>query len=245
MSEEDNNESTDDEGILGEDDIDWEPPEITLVNSWLDAATTCGSDVKVIRNDVFTARQLAAHAVITVGEASQMLQRYRDFNYRNHPACMYVIAHEGHYGAEAPWRLLGTFYALPESTIRIYRLNQARHMTWEIYDHTRKEIKSFGAEVRQSLVMNDSFTTTIASGKQRLAVRDYARDLLHTGKMAAQTRAQNALDSLGIPRRQRDAYLMYFFNGFWPYVQVMMDAELDLLNAMVLPPPPPPVTVKP
>ena len=42
-------------------------------------------------------------------------------------------------------------------------------MTWDFFDHAKKEIKSFGAEIRQALVQVDSTTGASRHERQRLA----------------------------------------------------------------------------
>lgn len=214
---------------------DPDPRAISVINEWLDDATTYGTDEGEVSGTEFTAGGLARYGGCTVPEASQMLQSYRFYNYWMDERCLYVIAHEGKYGANAPWRIQSTTHDIPETTRRVYRFNQIRHLTWEFFDHARKEVKSFGAEVRQALVHVDSTTQSMAAGRQRLAVRDYARDLLQNMRTAAQTRAQTILDTLNVPKTMRDEYMRYFFDGFWPYVEVMVDEEVVILEALIAP----------
>ena len=35
----------------------------------------------------------------------------------------------------------------------------------------------------------------------------------------------------------RDEYMKFFFNGFWPYVEVMVDEEVMILDALLGGPP--------
>ena len=230
----DGDQSMEDDELIPDPD----PRAILAINEWLDEETDFGTDVDVIRDAVFTAGGLARFAGCSVPEASALLQSYRFYNYWMDERCMYVIAHEGHYGPNAPWRIQSTTHDIPEATRRVYRLNQIRHMAWDFYDHAKKEIKSFGAEIRQALVQVDSTTTSVASGRQRLAVRDYARDLLQNMRTAAQTRAQTIIDTLNVPRTMRAEYMKYFFDGFWPYVEVMVDEEVEILEALIAPPTP-------
>lgn len=229
----------DDDQTMEDDALipDPDPQAITIVNEWLDDATNYGTDETVIRDTEFTAGGLARYAGCDVPTASAMLQSYRFYNYWMHEGCLYVIAHEGSYGPGAPWRLQSTAHDIPETTRRVYRFNQIRHMAWDFYDHAKKEAKSFGAEIRQALVHVDSTTRTAASGRQRLAIRDWARDLLQNMRSNAQTRAQAILDTLNVPRNMRDEYMRYFFDGFWPYVEVMVDEEVVILESLINPPP--------
>lgn len=210
-----------------------DPRIIRVVNGWLNDLTDDGTDMDVVRNDEFFASELAEYAGVSTPEASQMLQGYREANYWMDERCQFVIAHEGHYGPRSPWRILGTTHPLVEAQRRVYRMNSVRHMTWEFYDHARKEVKSFGAEVRQALVQVDSTTNSLAGQNRRLAVRDYARDLLQTMRANGQRMAQGVVDTLGVPVPQRPEYMRYFFDGFWPYVEVMVDEEVQLLEAMI------------
>jgi hypothetical protein len=229
----------DDDDQSMEDDVDIPDPDpraTATINAWLDDATDYGTDEAVVRDTEFTAGGLAKYAGCTVPEASIMLQSYRFSNYWMDSRCLYVIAHEGKYGANAPWRIQSTAHQVPETTRRVYRFNQIRHLSWEFFDHAKKEIKSFGAEVRQALVHVDSTSVSAASGRQRLAIRDYARDLLQNMRASAQTRAQTILDTLQVPKAMRDEYMRYFFDGFWPYVEVMVDEEVVILEALIAPP---------
>ena len=209
------------------------PVYIEFTNTWLDDVTSSGSDEDVIEDGLFTTSDLADYWGVTSREASALRQKYRDACYWGDERCLYVVAHEGSYGRNAPWRLLGTRHDVPESTRRVYRLNQIRHITWDFFDHAKKEVKSFGAENRQALVMVDANTTTAGSLRLRQAIRDYARDMLCTLKRDAQSRAELILDTLRVPRRARDEYYRYFLDGFWPYVEVMMDEELEILEALL------------
>jgi hypothetical protein len=218
---------------------DPDPRAISVINSWLDDATNYGTDVGVIRDHEFTAGELMRYAHLGhVSVASQMLQSYRFYNYWMDPRCTYVLAHEGHYGPGSPWRIQSTTHDIPETTRRVYRLNQIRHITWEFFDHAKKEVKSFGAECRQALVQVDSTTTSQRSHDQRMVIRDYARDWLYNTRVAAQERIRRMLDTLAIPRGMRDEYMKYFFDGFWPYVEVMADEEVQILEALIAPPGP-------
>ena len=170
----DYDQSMEDGGVIPDPD----PRSIAIINEWLDDATDFGTDVQEIINREFRANDLAIFAGCTVPEASQMLQDYRTANYWMDQRCHFVIAHEGHYGPRAPWRIQSTTHDIPETTRRVYRLNQIRHVTWDFVDHARKEIKSFGAEIRQAVVQVDATTTSAAADRQRLAIRDYVRDLL-------------------------------------------------------------------
>ena len=49
---------------------------------------------------------------------------------------------------------------------------------------------------------------------------------------------QAILDTLAVPRTQRDEYMTYFFDGFWPYVEVMVDEEVEILESLIAPPTP-------
>ena len=244
MTNDNDDQTMEDESAIPDPD----PRAISVINAWLDDATEYGSEVTVIRDGIFTASGLSSWAGIPVtgsGGASEMLQMYRDYNYWMDERCMYVIAHEGSYGPGAPWRIQGTRYEIPETTRRVYRLNQARHLTWEFYDHAKKEIKSFGAENRQALFQVDSTTRSAAAGRQRLAIRDYARDLLQNLRTNAQQRAQRAIDTLNIPRTMRDEYMKYFFDGFWPYIEVLVDEEVQILESIINGPPTPPPAAAP
>jgi hypothetical protein len=226
----------DDQSMEDDEEIpDPDPRAIAVINDWLDAATDYGTDTRVVRDDEFTAGGLATFAGVTVPEASAMLQSYRFYNYWMDERCLYVIAHEGHYGSGSPWRVQSTRHELTEVQRRVYRLNQIRHMTWDFYDHAKKEVKSFGAEIRQALVHVDSDTASAAAGRQRLAIRDYARDLLQNMRTNAQARAQAIIDTLNVPRAMRDEYMRYFFDGFWPYVEVMVDEEVEVLESLIAP----------
>lgn len=218
-----------------EDIPDPDPQAITIINEWLDGATDLGTDVTAIRDAEYTASELADYAGSSVPEASQMLQAYRSYNYWMDERCLYVIAHEGHYGVGSPWRILGTAHPVTEPLRRVYRLNQIRHVSWEFFDHSKKEVKSFGAELRQSLVQIDYATPSAAAARQRLAIRDYARDLLQRLRRDAQTRAEMILDTLNVPRTMRGEYFKYFFDGFWPYVEVMVDEEVQVLDSLINP----------
>ena len=217
----------------GEDIPDPDPRAITLINDWLDIETVDGTDEDAIRDGEFTRGDLALFAGCSPQTASEMLQSYRFYNYWMDSRCKYVIAHEGSYGRGAVWRIQSTTHSIPETTRRVYRLNQIRHLTWDFFDHAKKEVKSFGAEIRQALVQVDSETTSVASGRQRLAIRDYARDLLQRMRTDAQARAQTIIDTLNIPRSMRAEYQQYFFDGFWPYVEVMIDEEVQVLEDLI------------
>ena len=213
-----------------------DPQAITIINNWLDDATDYGSDLMAIQDDeqgLYRAVDLAVYAGVSVEEASAMLQSYRNYNWWMDERCFYVIAHEGHYGPGAPWRLQSTAHPIPEKVRRAYRLNQIRHLTWDFYDHAKKEVKSFGAEIRQALIQVDAETVTVGGRNQRLAIRDYARDLLQNMRVNAQTRANAIINALNIPRAMRDEYYAYFFDGFWPYVEVMIDEEVQVLEDLI------------
>lgn len=212
---------------------DPDPHAIAVINAWLDEATDDGTDHDVLRDHEFGRGELAAYNGCSLSEASEMLQSYRHYNYWGDPRCQYVIAHEGHYGPGATWRIQSTTHDIPETTRRVYRLNQIRHLTWDFFDHAKKEVKSFGAESRQALVQIDSFTGSQAAGRQRLAIRDWAQNWLQTMRTAAQGRCQAILDTLNVPRSQRDEYMKYFFDGFWPYVEVMVDEEVEILEDLI------------
>jgi hypothetical protein len=239
MSDDDGSVYGDDQTMEGVNPIpDPDPRAILVINRWLNTATDNGTDEVVVRDTLFTAGGLATFAGCLVTEASTMLQAYRHYNYWMDERCQYVIAHEGSYGPGAPWRIQSTSHEIPEITRRVYRLNQIRHVSWDFYDHAKKEAKSFGAEIRQALVHIDSTTGTQAAGRQRLAIRDYARDLLQNMRQSAQSRAEAILDTLRVPRNMRDEYMQYFFDGFWPYVEVMVDEEVVILESLINPPPP-------
>ena len=221
-----------DENFDEDDNI---PTYIDAINTWLDQETDEGTDVAVIESQEFTASGLADFLDVRTPMASTMLQQYRVANYWMDQRCLYVIAHEGSYGAGAPWRVLGTRHAVPETTRRQYRLNQIRHLTWEFFDHAKKEVKSFGAENRQALAQVDEGTTSRSAERQRFALRDYARDLLLNLRNNAQTRAQVLIDGLGVPRTMQNEYYKYFFDGFWPYVEVMVDEEVQVLESLITP----------
>ena len=206
-----------------------------MINNWLDAATDEGTDHFAIQHHLYSAGQLAEYHGCDVPTASNMLQSYREYNYWMDPRCLYVIAHEGRYGPGAPWRLLGTKHDIAETTRRLYRLNQVRHLTWDFFDHAKKEIKSFGAENRQGLVAIDWATVTQGAERQRFAIRDYARDLLQRCASPAQSQAASIIETLRIPAGMKDEYLRFFFDGFWPYVEVMVDEEVKLLESMLTP----------
>lgn len=226
----------DDDDQSMEDGEEQDPNSIYVINAWLDDITSYGTDGAVVRDDVLTRQVLATWAGVTPDEASQMLSDYRQYNWQMDERCFYVIAHEGHYGRLAPWRIQSTVHDIPETTRRIYRLNQARHLTWDFFDHAKKMVKSFGAESRQALVHVDAATTSVAAGRQRQAMRDWARDLLQDLWIQAQRRAQTITDGLNIPRAMRDEYTRYFYDGFWPYVEVMVDEEVMVLDSLINPP---------
>lgn len=216
------------------DDVDVDEQDaIDFVNTWLDEESTLGSDINAIRDGLFTTGDFAAYWDLDIVEASAMRQAYRNRNYWMDESVLYVVAHEGHYGPGAPWRLLGTRHEIPEATRRVYRLNQIRHLTWELYDHAKKEIKSFGAENRQALVMIDLGVGSVAAQKQRLAMRDYARDMLNNIKAKARADAEVILNTLGLSAKAKDEYYRYLLNGFWPYVEVMADEELAILESIL------------
>jgi hypothetical protein len=221
--------SMEEDGIIPDPD----PTAITTINDWLDDVSEEGSNIGVVRDHEFTAGELARYVGCDVPVASQMLQSYRYYNYWCDERCLYVLAHEGHYGPNSPWRLQSTRWPVPEAIRRQYRMNQMRHLSWDFYDHAKKEVKSFGAEIRQALVQVDGETTSRAAGRQRLAMRDHARDLLNNMRTSAVSRGQVVIDSLNVPRAQQAKYMEYFLNGFWPYVEVMLAEELELLEDML------------
>jgi len=231
----DDDQSMEDDAAIPDPD----PTAIMIINEWLDVATNFGTDEVVVRDAEFTAGDLARFAGCDVPTASQMLQSYRHYNYWMDERCSYVIAHEGRYGANAPWRIQSTTHPVPETTRRVYRFNAIRHLSWEFYDHAKKEAKSFGAEMRQALVQLDSTTRSSAAQRQRFAIRDYARDLLQNMRQSAQTRAQAIINTLNVPKAMRDEYMKFFFDGFWPYVEVMVDEEVMILDSLLAGPPGP------
>ena len=156
----DDDQSMEDDAVIPDPD----PTAIMVINEWLDVATNFGTNEIVVRDVEFTAGGLAEFAgVPTMPTASNMLQSYRHYNYWMDERCSYVIAHEGRYGAGAPWRIQSTTHPVPETTRRVYRFNAIRHLSWEFYDHSKKEAKSFGAEMRQALVQLDSTTGSAAA----------------------------------------------------------------------------------
>jgi hypothetical protein len=220
-----------------EDDTDNGPglPEfIEYTNVFMDDATNDGRNIAVIRDEVFTTANMADYWGVDSATVSGMRQRYRSICKKD-LRCLYVVAHEGAYGPNAPWRILGTRHTvgITEPVRRQYRHNQIRHIAWEFYDHAKKEIVSFGNESLAALVMVDSTTTSMAAQAQRLAVRDYARDMLLRFKRDARRETEQILDRLGVPTRARPEYFKYFENGYWPYIEVLVDEQVRELTAML------------
>ena len=47
--------------------------------------------------------------------------------------------------------------------------------------------------------------------------------------------AASIIETLRIPAGMKDQSLRFFFDGFWPYVEVMVDEEVKLLESMLTP----------
>ena len=110
------------------------------------------------------------------------------------------------------------------------RFNQIRHIAWDIYDHTKKEIKSWGAEKRAAMFMDTGTSQNAQTLRQHcLAV---AQNVLYTSHRDRQNEAQNLMDLMGYPRSQQAQVFRYFLDPFWPEVEAMMQHEVDLMQAL-------------